>query len=267
MASLSIEYNASLTQAGLTKDQSLVYEALVKNGTMPASRIPRLVPISRPLAYKVLGELLALGLVEKREETGKVALFSPEHPLKLKELIEKRRTSVDDAKIALDGVLGKLLSDFNLTSGKPGVQFFEGVDGFRQILDDILTSKTEVYSYVDITETMDGELAEISKAFGIQRKRYNIKKKNLSVDTPEGRSLVSDGYLNELTEERLIPWPTPLFGTTIQIYDNKVSFRTSAKPSIGIIINDPHIYTIHKQLFELLWDNPLTYKPPSKNSP
>lgn len=261
-----MDYGTTLIQTGLTKDQSSVYEVLIKHGTMPASRIPRLTPISRPLAYKVLQELIILGLVEKQEEKGAVARFSPAHPLKLKELIEKKRLDAEDAKIALDGVLGKLLSDFNLTSGKPGVQFFEGNEGIRAILDDILTSKTEVCAYIDIA-AVETELADVNTHFGLMRKKLGIKKKNIAIDTPENRKLVHQGYMGEFTEERLIPWSTPAFGTTIQIYDNKISYRTSATKKIGIIITDPHIYLMHKQLFEFVWNSPLAYIPKDHGMP
>ena len=49
-----VAYQQSLTQAGLEKNQALVYEALVKNGALPASSIARLAGLGRPLAYNVL---------------------------------------------------------------------------------------------------------------------------------------------------------------------------------------------------------------------
>jgi len=253
-------YETTLTQAGLTKDQASVYEALLKHGTMLASRIPRLVPISRPLAYKVLQELISLGLVQKHEEKGAVATFIPEHPLKLKELIEKKRIEAEDAKLALDGVLGKLLSDFNLTSGKPGVQFFEGTEGMRAVLADALDARTDILSYIDI-DIITRELPDISKEFGQSRIRRKIKKRNIAIDTPENRKLVDAGYLDAYTEERLIPWSTTAFGASMQIYDDKISYLTFGAQKIGVIITDPLVTQMQRTLFEFTWNNPLAYIP------
>lgn len=253
-------YETTLIQTGLTKDQASVYEVLLKHGTMPASRIPRLVPISRPLAYKILQELITLGLVRKHEEKGTVATFVPEHPLKLKEFIEKKRIEAEDAKVALDGVLGKLLSDFNLTSGKPGVQFFEGTEGMRAVLDDALDARTDILAYVDI-DIITRELADISKAFGASRVRRKIKKRNIAIDTPENRKLVDAGYLDAYTEERLIPWSTTAFGASMQIYDDKISYLTFGAQKIGVIITDPLVTQMQRTLFEFTWNNPLAYIP------
>ncbi|HEY4520930.1 MAG TPA: hypothetical protein VJL57_00845 [Candidatus Paceibacterota bacterium] len=78
-----------------------------------------------------MDELISLGLVEKHEAPRSVARFAAAHPLKLKEIAENRFEQAQNAKMAVDGTLSKLISDFNLQSGKPGVRFFEGVEGVR----------------------------------------------------------------------------------------------------------------------------------------
>ena len=68
-----LAYRESLVKAGLDKSQASIYEAMVKIGPSPASDIARAAGIGRPLSYKVLEELIALGLAEKKEKPGKVA--------------------------------------------------------------------------------------------------------------------------------------------------------------------------------------------------
>ncbi|TAN58360.1 hypothetical protein EPN15_01360 [Patescibacteria group bacterium] len=55
-----------LTQAGLTENQALIYEILVKNGLMPAGAVCKKTPLKRGLVYKILDELTEIGLVEKK---------------------------------------------------------------------------------------------------------------------------------------------------------------------------------------------------------
>ena len=254
-----ITYQQSLTQAGLEKNQALVYETLVKNGPLPASSVAHQAGLGRPLTYNILNELAALGLVEKLDEPRKVARFVAAHPLKLKEVIEKRLEAAQGARTALDGILGKLTSDFNLQSGKPGVRFFEGRDGIRECINDALTSKTEIYSYVDIA-AIEKQIPDISRDFAKQRQKLGLKKKNVGIDTPENRQEV-EGYYPEVTEERLVPWPSKKFGTVMQIYDGRVSYFTLEEPMVGIIIADPHIYEMHRSLFEFTWNDPRAYIP------
>ena len=271
---MELAYQQSLIQAGFTKDQAAVYEALARSGPSHASDAARSAGLGRPLTYKILDELIAMGLVEKKDESGKVATFTPAHPLKLKEVVEKKLEAAKDAEVALDGVLGKLTSDFNLQSGKPGVRFFEGRDGIAECLNDALTSKTEIYSYVDIAE-VEREIPDISREFAKRRQKLGLKKKNIGVDTPENRQEI-EGYYTDVTEERLVPWKTTSFGTVMQIYDGKVSYFTLASPSkasaegghqmIGVIIADPHIYEMHRSLFEHTWSDPRAYIPAKTHS-
>ncbi len=254
-------YEQTLVQTGLTSDQAGVYETLVKTGPLPASLIPRRggLQISRPLVYKVLEQLMTEGLVEKKEEPQKVAIFAAAHPLKLKELIEKRLGRAKQADIALSGIVDKLTGDFNLAGGKPGIRFFEDKEGVREVMNDALTSKTDIYSYVDI-DAVEREIPEISRDFAKARRKLGLRKKNIGVDTPENRKAI-ENYFADVTEERLIPWPTQSFGTVMQIYDGKVSYFTLGDRMIGVVIADKHIYEMHRSLFEFTWQNPLAYIP------
>ncbi len=251
-------YREALTQVGLTKDQSTVYEVLVKKGSLPARETGLEAGVSRSLGYKILDELVAIGLVEK-DESHKVTRFAPVHPLKIKDVVEKRLAQAQTAQAALESVLSRLTSDFNLISGKPGIRFFEGKDGIRECINDALTSKAEIYSYVDI-DAIEREIPDISRDFAKTRQKLGLKKKNIGIDTPENRSEI-EGYYTDVTEERLIPWPTAAFGTVMQIYDGKVSYFTLGEHKVGIIIADTHIYEMHRSLFEFTWNNPLAYVP------
>ena len=268
MQNITLEFTNEITSAGLSKDQAVVYETLLKLGEAPASIITKTIPVSvslsRPLVYKVLSEISELGLVQRHEIDGKVTIFSAEHPFQLKELIARRTEELEIAKTSLDASLGKLLSTFNLLSGKPGVRFFEGISGIRDVINDALTSTTEIYSYIDI-DMVEKTVPNISKEFAHERVRLGIKKKNIGIDTPENRKYLDNFEYTEVTEERLIAWPTGTFGTVMQIYDGKISYVTLTDPKIGVIIADPHIYAMHRSLFEVTWNNPLAYIPKQKN--
>ncbi len=250
----SISYFQTLTQAGLEADQAHVYEALLQNGPLTAGRIHQRTPLKRGLVYKVLEELQALGLVTKKDALGKVAIFEPAHPLKLKELAETKEKQAKQAQGALEGVLPQLTSQFNLASGKPGVRFFEGRDGIWEVLKDSLTAKGEIYSYADI-ESIVKYINEINQKYVATRERLKIQKKGIVLDTPFNRKYLSD-YHTTVTDVKLISYNSPAFESVMQIYDNKVSYITlSPDKMIGVIIDDPRIYQLHKWLFEWSWQH------------
>jgi len=254
------EYSASLTQAGLTAQQAAVYETLVKLGSVPARKLALGSSLSRPLAYKVLDELESMGLAEKHDAPRKVATFSAAHPLKLKEIAEKRFSEAQNAKMAVDGTLQKLISDFNLQSGKPGVRFYEGLEGIQAVLDDSLTAKTEIYSYADL-ESIEKYISDINKRYVRDRERLNIKKKGMVIDTPFARNFLKN-YAPGVTETKLIERESAPFRTVMQIYDGKISYITlSDENLIGVIIADQRIHEMHRDLFQHLWDITPEFKP------
>lgn len=252
-------YEEQLQVTGLTLDQAKLYEALVKKGPQPASKLAREAGVSRTLSYKVLAELQEKGLVTRNDVDGAISTFTPAHPLQLNALVEEQnkraQTAVDTARTLID----RLTSDYNLASGKPGVRFYEGLEGVRAVVNDALTSKTEIYSYVDI-DAVEQLIPDISRDFAKARRKLGLKKKNIGIDTPENRMAI-EGYYTDITEEILIPWPTEKFGTVMQIYDGKVSYITLEGQMIGVIIADPHIYQMHRSLFESTWLHPHAYRP------
>lgn len=249
-----MDYQASLTLAGLTKDQASIYEVLVKHGTMPASRISRLSPVSRTLTYKVLGELGVLGLIEKREEPGQVATFAPEHPLKLKELIEKKREAATDAQTAMEGIFGKLLSDFNLMSGQPGIRIMEGVAGVAELYEDICREKKDLLL---IRSPLDEHRTELGSLVGKQLKaqaHLGIHVRALTPLVPETVMSIEHHDTSRLVERRIIP--KYLFDIPAQliVYGDRVALTSYEGQLITTIIQNSAIEKTFRILFEYIWN-------------
>jgi len=247
-------FEQHLVQAGLSGEQARLYESLVKNGPSPASDAARRAAISRTLAYKVFGELSVLGLVEKTESPGKVALFTAAHPLKLKELIEKRGQAAKDALTALEGVLGQMTSEYNIAGGKPGIEFFEGMAGISKVLEDTLTAKELIYTYADL-KAIDDVYRDLNKDYLERRKRRGIEKRGILADTPFTRQMLAS-YDTSVTDSRLIKYPQEPSKTIIQMYDGKTSYivMDRAEP-VSIIVHDPHITAAHRAIFDIVWDH------------
>ncbi len=106
----------ALTQTGLTPHQAAIYEALIQHGPQKATRLAFLAGVPRTLSYKALEVLEAEGLVSKKDELGRVSVFVPAHPLKLKELMDRRLEEAQGAKVALEGTLSRLIHEFDAIS-------------------------------------------------------------------------------------------------------------------------------------------------------
>lgn len=248
-------YEQHLQQAGLTHHQAALYETLVREGALPASIASRKANVSRTLAYKVLQDLAAMGLVEKHEPEGKVAVFRASHPTKLQEMAEAQKKAADTALLALSGALPELSSAYNLAIGKPGVRFFEGELGVKHVLGDSLSAKEPILTYADVA-AIRKYIPDVNAEYVKERARRKVQKRGLVPDTPENRAFVG-GYTGDfkgVTDTKFIPCDKTPFSTIMQIYDNKVSYITLGETNlIGVIIEDPRIYAMHKTLFEYEW--------------
>ena len=131
-----------LIEAGLSEEQSAIYGALLDKGPLKAGAIASWTGLKRGLIYKVLDQLENMGLVSQKGGDGTVAVFAPEHPSRLAEIMERKEKSIALARETVLLSLGTLSSKFNLLSGKPNVQFYEGKDGVERVLNDSHTSST-----------------------------------------------------------------------------------------------------------------------------
>ncbi len=242
-------YEQSLQQAGLTLDQALIYEVLLKNGPLKASKVHQKTPLKRGLVYKILEDLVKIGLVEKAEEPGKVSIFSPAHPLKLRDVAKEREQKARDAQVALDGVLGQLSSDYNLTIGKPGVEFFEGKEGLIQLYERILGSGQPIDSIEDKGNMVNviGDYIPVYVKTRVQRGLYN------RVITP-ATNAVNTTDQSQLREARTIPEAQFPFRLDIKIAGPLLSIVSLQKENtVGVLIDNKEIAENFKILFEYWW--------------
>lgn len=256
---ITLEYTDDIVRTGITKELASVYEALLKIGETSASALTQALPpslrLSRPMVYKVLDELILLDLAEKHAPKGKVATFTPKHPVALSKAIDIQKEKIEMAKKQFLPTSGKLSSLFNLMSGKPGVQFYEGKDGVWEVLMDSLTATEEIRTYADL-EAIATHIPDLNAEYSTLREERGVKKRGLIIDSPKARDFLKS-YDGTVTTTKLITSlrDTKYANTIVQMYDQKVSYITlSENHIIGIIITDAYIADTHKYLFDSMWD-------------
>ncbi len=245
----------TLEELGLAKNEAILYEILLKT---PAATIPYLVknsPFSRTLLYYLLGNLESYGLltVEGRGTgDGKKTTYIAEPPEKIAEMIGDREKEFHKQKDLLHNVMGDLYSTYRLAHNKPGVKFFEGEEGIREVLADSLTSNTIIYTYADI-EAIVKYIDAINQEYVKKRDHLGLKKEAIIVDSPFARNYLKE-YHRDTTDIKFIKGDVHPFQNVMQIYDGKISYLTlEGDTMIGVIISDPVIYRMHRSLFEFTW--------------
>ena len=243
----------NLTNGGLTEAQAFIYDFLLKNGELNARKIYQNSHFKRGLIYKSLNELIALGLVEKNDRPGKVATFLPLHPLKLKELAEKREFEAKDAQLAISSLLPNLISDFNFSFGAPGVSFYRGLEGLERVYEDINHDKNDLLLFRSPFDNDSKELVELVKEQIKQQTRLGIRTLALTpIDKNPGAHFLDKDEANLVTR-RMVPRDSFLIGSQIIVYGKKVAITSLKSDFVTTLINNENIAETFKVIFRLLW--------------
>jgi sugar-specific transcriptional regulator TrmB len=244
-------YEKILNQVGLSPKEAQVYEALLKVGEAIPQALASETGLNRVTTYAVLDTLSEKKIVSKIKKGGKIT-YRIEHPAKLEEILSQKEETLFQNKKSLEQILPKLVSDYNLNVYKPIVKYYEGLEGVKLVINDSLKSKTPIYSYVDV-ENVARYFEKENRKYVNKRKELGLKKKIIALDSPFTKRYLKK-LPGEITDTRLINYELYPFHTVMQIYDNKISYLTlSKKHMVGMIIEDPYIFAMHKSLFEFTW--------------
>jgi len=245
-------FKKALLQTDLTPTQAEILDFLYQNKEAKASVIAKKIQRSRAIVYKELEELTDLGIVEKDDKPNQVSIFRANHPAQLEKLMEIRENKLKKDKELLNNYLPDMISAFNLMNNKPGIKFYEGIEGVKKILNDTLKAKDEIYTISD-SSSIRAHAKKLNEEYIKKRKKLGIKKKLI---VPLSARDNYSQTKTEFTEIRFLPGEYFNFDTGIQIYDGKISYQT-IKPDkmVGVLIENESIYKMHKMLFEYIWDS------------
>ncbi|MSR85064.1 hypothetical protein EXS71_01315 [Candidatus Uhrbacteria bacterium] len=239
-----------LEKLGLSQTEALIYGLLLESGTTKARDLVQKSDIGRGNVYNILMQLKAKGLVLMIE--GKQQQFQAVDPSKLRSLLENQLNQAKRLEEEFQNTLPQLTSTFNLSTGKPVIEIFEGLEGSEKALADSLTSTGEILTYLD-PDALAGPFAEINKRYIKQRIEKQIKKRIIlpKTKTAETYAQIMKG---PFTEIRLVENFAPGFSTAMELYNNKVAFHTlTPKKTISFIIEDSSVTALQRAQFECMW--------------
>ncbi len=239
-------YQEILTKLGLNANEAHIYELLLTKGRTKARDLLTDSGLGRGNLYNVLTSLVSQGLATVTE--GKQQIYEAAEPSHLSTLVDDQKRRADRLAQEFQGELPKLLSTFNLTTGKPAIQVFEGIEGVERSLQDALLSKTDILTYYDFT-ALHGRLAELDEIFYRQYVKKGLHKTIVVTDSVEARTYFKEKLEN--TVVAFVPKFPATFYAAVQIYGDSVGFITLKEETlISIIIHDAVITGFMRQMFQ-----------------
>lgn len=236
---------AILVEAGLTEAQALTYTFLVENSPIAPPRLAELIKESRTNTYKLLESLEELGLAEKDESNIKIKYWA-KNPSSLLQIVEEKKQIAELQAKKLESSLPSLVNDFLKHNEQPGVRFFQGKEGIKQIYEDIITSCKTTYI---IRSPFDNKFLSDEFYEDYQRRRVEAGISTYISSSNKSSSINDKKYKKIRT---FLPESSYNSPVEYNVYANKVAIISFDKEAIGMIIESPQIAKSMKQLFRLV---------------
>ena len=244
-----------LEQIGLNEEQAKVYLSLISSGTLPARKIALQSGVNRSLVYKILKQLIELGLVIENLVPSSVSTFTALHPSHLHSFIKKKEEDLKLADNALHETISILGAQFNLTNKKPSVRFYEGIKGIEMLYKDIIHTGKDIKL---IRSPFDKNTPEIEALLRKQindqvEKNINVKMIGPVLDVPSYEELLERDKKRLVTRCQ-IPKEKINIPAQITIYGEKVSMTSYKDHMITTIVEDKGVSETFNILFDLIWE-------------
>ncbi len=238
---------------GLSENTHRVYLQLIENGASSARMLAEKLTIPRPSVYDNLKILIQKGLVVERYQDNK-KLFQVDDLKNLPRLLTNKINYLQQEEKELEGILPKLLNQVQAV--EPKIKFYSGVEGVRQVLNDMFWYKDlETMALWPISEMVE----LLGKEYIADMNRKRIRQKLFTRGIwPEDKRVdlkshpflgVGKGFYREIRiAPKGITW-----NMSYWVYADKVAFISSRQETFGFVIHSRDFAEMMKAQFEVIW--------------
>lgn len=233
----------TLEQFGYRSNEIKVYLAVLQMGASTISEVAGRVKIPRTSVQLIITSLQEKGLINffiKRKRKYWVG----ENP-------EKIAIELKEKEAALKTIMPQLQALRYDTGVKPTIRLYNGIDGIKSILDDIIETKRPIRS---LTSMEDAEklLEDTFDDFIEKRHARFLRVQFLTHRSPKTEGMKKRD-MEELRHTRFLPDGFTLKNANF-IYGDKVAIISlNKKLPVGTIIEDRDVAETQNQLFEYIW--------------
>ncbi|MFA5792420.1 MAG: helix-turn-helix domain-containing protein [Candidatus Gracilibacteria bacterium] len=243
-----------LTDLGLSPKEATVYISTLRTGTTGISTIAKHAMMSRSTTYNLLHSLRIKGFVHLTKRTN-MQYFSPIKPHEIIDILNTKKDDIHGKINLMESVLPQFEAIANPLTKAPKVSLYEGIDGIKQVYEDILKCKNkETFAAVSLANISPRIKKWLISSFTSRKIKRKIKSTMLI------GSKHADSYkkldAKHLRKTRTIPSGKYPFEVEIDVYDkDKTAFISfDENELIGVIIESQKIATSVKSLLKIAWD-------------
>jgi sugar-specific transcriptional regulator TrmB len=241
-----IEIKETLREVGLANEEIEVYLAMLKIGSSLASKVSEETKINRSHVYQLIERMIAKGFVSYVIRENR-KYFSAVNPEKIVELIREREQKMKN-------ILPNLLELASFQKEKPVVEIFEGKEGIKTILNDILKVKEEWLAFGSSGKGQE-ILSFYAEHWEKEREELKIDLRGILDSSESGLKRGKEISKRKYTKIRYVKedYSSP---SSTWIYGDRLAFVIWSKEhSFAIRMISKEIANNFKKHFEILWKN------------
>lgn len=238
-----MELNKVLKIFGLNERQANLYLTILQLGSASAYKISKKTKIPGATCYEILDSLKELGLVSVFRKK-QIKYFTAEDP---KKIVNRAKENIQ----VFEEALPEFNAMYRTLKFQPSVRFYEGEEGMKMILKEMLEEADEILSLSSADDLFE-VLGDYWPKFLKERIRRKIPVKTILIDSPKARERKRMGD-QEIRQVRLMP-PRYSHHGFVAIWDKKVAIFSFRKEIMALVIESEEINRIHKSTFDFMWE-------------
>lgn len=233
---------------GLTEKEAKIYLALLQAGEQTAYSIAIKSELKKPTTYVVLEELVRRGIVHKIPRA-KSTRYEAVDPVELFVVARERAEHAE-------AILPELRALYRTDTTKVKASFYEGLNGIKEMGGKLVehTKGREHIAFYAHQKDTPKVLQEYWKELNAEYAKNNITRRAITTHDPSINDYLTNKVVpkNSLQLKALSPKKYSS-NISIEVYD-KWTQIISHRYLQGILIENPDIAHVMKQIFELIWE-------------
>lgn len=245
---------ALMQKLNIPRQQTEIYSLLLEEGGSTVGQLAKRLNIPRASLYDLVKKMIERGLLVESQKDS-VKFYTSVNPEKLVSLFEQEIQGLEKSKNDLEKLVPNLLQNFS-SHTTPRIQVYEGVEGVKQILRDMVLYKDiETFAFWPIKEMIEVLTPEFFEYLNRQRVQRNIYTKAL---WPQAQTVDLKNHpflgVGETFQREIRVMPKGLeFELGYWAYNDKVAFVSSKDEAFGFIIQSKALVQMLKTQFDFIW--------------
>jgi len=241
------EVAKTLEVVGLPEKAATIYAALLGKNRMSIAELARATEVKRATCYEHLEILLRKDLVS-RVPIGKRTYYAASHPKNILNELKKQTVKIETQ-------MGNMVAQFEQSTNKPKVSFFEGKRELKNIYNDMFKTTGDVYSLFPPDAFFESFSEEDYDEFDKTVGQHAFKGRDLFVKSRHHKRLkeirAKNGGENKL-DKKLPDWFES--NVDVLICVDKVALM-SLKDLSAVVIENKGIADLFRNMHTFMWKN------------